>query len=170
MEISNSDKIKYYKDKITHLSAGGFVFFESEHDKKLYVALLVKKDGSVMIPKGHIKRHEDVKDAALREVKEELILKENPEIITDLGTDKYTFYLNGDIRKHYKKVYLYVFSVRNKVNISPLEKEDFIEAKWFDFNEALTKITFDRNNLLKARQAYYFHKSVKVYNNLLPIF
>lgn len=151
----NSDKIKFFKNKVIHESAGGFVFFESFSTHKLYVALLQKLDGKYYIPKGHILKGEKPEKAAIREVKEELGVKENPEIIAKISTDSYRFSLKSDNRLHYKKVHLYVFRLKQKVILKPLKKENFVKADWFEFDEALEKITFDKENLLKAKKLFY---------------
>jgi len=160
MEFSKSDKIEFQKDKVLHESAGGFVFYESPKDHVLYVALLQKPDGKFFIPKGHLHNGEKPKETAIREVMEELCLNERPEIRTKIGIDNYDFTLPEDERIHHKNVHLYVFSLAQKSAIKPLEKEDFVDAKWLEFKEALEKIAFDRDNLLMARQLFYFNKPV----------
>lgn len=169
MEFSKSDQIEFSEDKVTHQSAGGFIFYESAENHILYVALLQKPDGKFYIPKGHILKNEKPEQAALREVKEELMLDKNPGIIAKIGIDSYTFTLPNDKRMHYKNVYLYVFNLFKKENIKPLGSEDFIRAEWLEFNEALGRIVFDKENLLKARQYFYFYKPVEKFNNLKDI-
>ena len=159
MEFFKSDQIVFLRDKVVHQSAGGFVFYEEPASHILYVALLQKSDGKFYIPKGHIQKNEKSELAALREIKEELMLDKNPKIITKIGKDSYVFTLPNDKRPHYKNVHLYVFNLPQKENIKPLEKEDFISAQWLEFDEALEKIAFDKKNLQKAKQCFYSHKS-----------
>ncbi len=169
MKFSQSDKIEFQNDKVIHESAGGFVFYESPINHILYVALLKKSDGKFFIPKGHLRKNEKPEEAAIREVMEELNLSEYPEIRTKIGIDNYNFTLPDDKRIHYKNVHLYVFNLAQKSTIKPLEKEDFIDAKWLEFKEALKVISFDRDNLLKARQLFYFNKSTLPIENLMSI-
>lgn len=160
MKFSKLDQIEFFKDKVIHQSAGGFVFYEALESHILYVALLQKPDGKFHIPKGHILKGEEPEQAALREVKEELMLEKNPKIVAKIGIDSYTFTLPDDERMHYKNVHLYVFKLSSKEEIKPLERENFINAKWLKFNEALEKMAFERENLLRARQLFYFNKRV----------
>lgn len=159
MSLSSSDQIKFLKDRVLHWSAGGFVFWESADSHALYVALLKKTDGRFYIPKGHILVNESPARAAIREVKEELMLEKDPQIIAPVGVETYSFILPGDPRVHHKSVNLYVFQLREKENLRPLESEGFIEATWFEFSEALKRVPGD--GLLKARQLFYFHKPVR---------
>ena len=169
MEFSKSDQIDFYEDKVIHQSAGGFVFYEDFKSHLLYVALLQKPDKKFFIPKGHLLRDEEPETAALREVKEELALDKDPKVIAKIGMDSYSFTLPNDKRIHYKNVHLYVFNFTQKEIIKPLESEDFINAKWLKFDEALEKLAFDKKNLLKARQYFYFYKSVQQFNNIKDI-
>lgn len=153
------DQIKFFEDRVVHRSAGGFVFWESSASHALYVALLKKVDGRFYIPKGHILINELPAQAAIREVKEELMLDKDPQIIAPMGVESYSFTLPGDPRVQHKSVYLYVLQLREKEYLRPLESEGFIEANWFEFSEALKRVSGD--DLLKAKQLFYFHKPVK---------
>lgn len=151
---SNQDKIKSNGKIVKHESAGGFVFYQSPNDGTLYVALVKKPDGGYFVPKGHIKHGETSKEAAIREVMEELSLKTRPKLLTKLGIDSYSFTLPNDHRKHQKKVYFYVYSLNSKVKISPLKEENFVKAKWLTYENALLKLKFDSNNLKKAKRLF----------------
>lgn len=161
MEFYKSNQIEFFEDKVVHQSAGGFVFHEATENQILYVALLQKPDGKFYIPKGHILKGEEPDKAALREVKEELMLeKSNPRVVTKVGVISYTFTLPDDKRIHYKNVHLYIFELPLKEKIRPLEREDFVSAEWLEFNDALEKMAFDKENLLKARQLFYSNKTI----------
>lgn len=165
MKFSETDQIEFGEKKVIHKSAGGFVFYESPESHALYVALLQKSDNKFYIPKGHLLKDESSEVAAVREIKEELMLKETPKLVAELGMDSYTFNLPNDNRLHYKYVNLYVFILEQKNIINPLESEGFINAKWLKFDEAFKKMAFDKDNLLKARQLFYFNKYVHSFNN-----
>ena len=169
MQFNENDQIEYSPAGIKHESAGGFVFFEDDKTHKLFVALLRKTDGHYLIPKGHIKKGEGAQDAAVREVKEELTLKETPEIVSFLRTDSYAFTLDESDVTHYKNVHLYVFRSNRRLEIKPQIEEGFETAEWLPFEEAVEKISFDRENLLRARQSFYYNKSVNIYKNLMDI-
>lgn len=169
MKFDQDDQVEYSPNGIKHESAGGFVFFEDDKTHELFVALLRKPDGHYLIPKGHIKKGEEAKEAAVREVREELNLKETPEIVSFLRIDSYTFTLDNSDTSHYKNVHLYVFRFNKRVEIKPQIDEGFEAAEWIPFEEAVEKISFDRENLLRARQCFYYNKPVKIYKDLSDI-
>ena len=145
------------------------MFFEDDKTHEPFVALLRKPDGHYLIPKGHIRKGEGAQDAAIREVKEELTLKETPEIVSFLKIDSYTFTLDDSDTTHYKNVHLYVLRLNEKAEIKPNTDEGFEAAEWIPFEEAVEKISFDKENLLKARQCFYYNKKVKTYKDLTDI-
>lgn len=169
MKFDENDQIEYSPNSIKHESAGGFVFFEDGRTHELFVALLRKTDGHYLIPKGHIRKGEDTQDAAVREVKEELTLKETPDIVSFLRIDSYTFTLDDSDTTHYKNVHLYIFRLNERAEIKPNIDEGFEAAEWIPFGEAIEKISFDKENLLRARQCFYYNKPVKIYENLTDI-
>lgn len=169
MEFSKLDQIDFFEDKVIHQSAGGFVFYEDPKNHLLYIALLQKPNKKFFIPKGHLLKNEEPDAGALREIREELIVNKNPQIVAKMGINSYSFVLPNDKRIHYKNVHLYVFNFSEKETIKPLESENFINAEWLKFDEALEKIAFDKNNLLKARQYFYFYKPVQQFNNTKDI-
>ncbi len=144
------DKIKIKKNKVFHESAGGYVFFNDFRRNNLYVAILKKKDGKFFIPKGHIKKDENPEEASLREVKEELGINTELERIGKVGINKYSFFLDNDKREHKKIVHLYAYFSKEKIEIKPLIREDFIKAEWMIVSRAKKKIIFDKTNLQKA--------------------
>ncbi len=170
MEVAAKDQIKHYSDHVMHRSAGGFVFFEDIRTHELFVALLNKNDGRYVIPKGHVRFGETDEKAARREIREELSLKGDFETVACIGVDHYEFRLqeNPDVR-HRKNVYLYVFQTPGKNHLRPLTSEGFNVAGWLPFDVALAKISFDRENLLKARRLFYQNKEVALYRNITDI-
>lgn len=169
MKFDENDQIECLSNNVKHESAGGFVFFEDPTTHELFVALLRKTDGHYVIPKGHLQKGEIPKLAAIREINEELLLKDHLETISFIGIDSYTFTLDDSGTIHNKNVHLYVFRVDKKANIKPLENEGFEAAEWLPFETAIKKISFDKGNLLKAMQSFYYGKPVKIYQDLLAI-
>lgn len=143
---------------VRHHSAGGFVFYESPKNKTLYVALVKKPDGRFFIPKGHIKKRETPEQAATREIMEELSLKRPPNLIAKIGKIEYVFTLSSEKRKHHKEVDLYLFKVDQKLLLKPLKKENFVEARWIKYEEALQKLSFDADHLRQAKKVYLEYK------------
>ena len=160
MEFNKEDKIKRARTAILHESAGGFLFFQEPRSRRLFVALLKTSSGEYVIPKGHLKKGEAPEDAALREIKEELLLDENPRMVGKIGISRYTFALAEDKLPHRKKVYLYVFCSEDKEKISSLKSEGLVAAKWLPYQDALKKITFSKKDLVKAKKIFSLNYSL----------
>ena len=162
MEFSQKDKIIFLKDKILHQSAGGFVFYKSLKGD-LYVALLKNEKGKFMIPKGHIQKGENSENAAIRELREELGIKANLKIIGFAGQSRYKYKDYDDNKMHFKRVNLFVLSVRKMAPLIPQAEEGFIDAKWLKIEDAVRKLAFDKKLLLKAVDVYneYYNSETK---------
>jgi 8-oxo-dGTP pyrophosphatase MutT (NUDIX family)/glycosyltransferase involved in cell wall biosynthesis len=161
--------IKVVGSKVYHESSGGFLFYEDPDTHQLYVALLQTSDSAVMIPKGHIEKGETPEQAAIRELCEELEITDDIHVMAKIGVDKYDFKLDNDKRDHQKKVHLFVLEAKDKLKLSPLRKEGFVAAEWYEFDDAKDKITFDKQNLFRARQLYYFNKKFTIYSKISDI-
>lgn len=160
MEFAKDDKITIEDNKTYHESAGGFVFYEEPSAHKLFVALIKPEDNeNLFIPKGHLKNGEKPKEAAVREIQEELSLKISLDFVTELGASEYSFDL-GDGVTHFKKIHIYIFSSPEKTKLLAPENENIEKADWYEFYEALGKLAYDKENLLKARQLFYYHKII----------
>lgn len=163
MIFKENDDIGYLSDGIKHKSAGGFLFYENPETRELSVVLLCTTDGHYVIPKGHLHRGETSKEAAIREVCEELSLRDKPKVISFIGTNEYTFTVDNGGIVHSKQVYIFLFQLDEQVNISPIEGEGFTSAEWLPFEIALKRISFDKVFLLKARQEFYNSRSISKY-------
>lgn len=125
-------------------SAGGVVYkFDGEN---LKILLIATKNGKVWsLPKGLVEKNEDLKETALREIKEETGV--NGKIIDEVGEISYWFVIKNE--KYFKKVkYFLVEYIGGDIN--PDWEVDI--AKWFTSEEALQKLTYksDREILKKA--------------------
>jgi 8-oxo-dGTP pyrophosphatase MutT (NUDIX family) len=126
----------------THESAGGVVFFLSPTEQTLWVALVQNLNLEYFLPKGHLETGESPYEAAIREIKEELTLDDEPIFIGELGTQSYTFFLAGDERLHKKDVHLFVYSLETKSQIGPRIEENFIDARWVKYEEAIEYLSY----------------------------
>ena len=145
----------------THESAGGVVFYLSPTDKTLWVALVQKRNLEYFLPKGHLETGESRYKAAIREIKEELALDDELRFIGELGTQSYTFFLNGDERLHRKDVHLFVYSLETKSIIRPRIEENFIDARWVKYEEAVEIIAYDHEIIKKAKIIFEsYHQSL----------
>lgn len=154
------EKIKK-ENVVFHESAGGIILFASDFD--LEVALIKKETGEWVFPKGHIEKGENSEDAAIREIGEEVGIHGTLHKITKLGIGSYSFYLEGDSRKHFKKVHVYLFIADKKEVMKPFAKEKFAEARWFNIYEAIKVINYPSalEWILRAREYYLLNRKSK---------
>lgn len=121
---------------IREFSAGGIVI---KRFKDGFKVLLIKNGyGRWTWPKGNIERGETSKEAALREIKEEVGLKDL-RAIERIEEVKYFYKLKG--RLIFKTVILFLIESKSKERIKPLLSE-IQETKWFDFEEALNRVEY----------------------------
>lgn len=136
---------------------------------KLFTPLLKKKSGEWVIPKGHINRGEKTLEAAVREIKEELGLKNVAKLekITKLRTISYKFKSRGV--ENFKRVDLFAFRTPKRYKLLPLEKEGFIDAKWMEIDRALkfSKYKSEREAIKMSSDALIYQVARK---NLISIF
>ncbi len=158
--FDDTDQILTTGNTLEHTSAGGFLFYENPTDQSLLVALIQQRDGKLYVPKGHLHKGEQPETAAVREVMEELSLVNKPKLIAKLGIDHYDFTLPGDSRKHIKYVHLYVMATSEHKTLRAPTTENIYRVCWMEFHQALNKMAFDRENLLRARKLYDSNKSI----------
>ncbi len=93
-------------------------------------------------PKGNINPGESSREAALREVREEGGVE--AEILEKVGDAKYVYSLNGE--KIFKVVSVFLM----KYLSGDLKDHDWEvkEAGWFEFKEALKRLSFSQDKLL----------------------
>lgn len=96
-------------------------------------------------PKGHLNEGESSKDAALREVKEEVGL--DAEIIDKVGVSKYFFEWEGE--KIFKVVT--IFLMKAKTGQITIQAEEILEARWVNVDEALELLSFANDKKLLSQ-------------------
>ena len=167
--MNNNNK----KETVFHETAGGVVLYCNKDS--LIAALLQKNTGDWVLPKGHIKPNEKNVATALREIREELGLKNKTELqmIGKLKTVKYKFKLRDDNREHIKKVSLFTFTTIKKYKLIPLLEENNIKARWFSIQVAEEKLTHesDREALREAAAKYFLwqkNKKTDKFNQSCP--
>lgn len=165
MSTSGKDKIYVEADKVIHESSGGFIFFD-DSETGLMVPLIKKIDGTYWMPKGHVMEGETSEDAAIRELTEELSLEVKPRFIGKVSEESYSFNLPNDQRTHYKVVHVFAFEVDKKLPISSKEMQNisgekgrFAEPEWLSVQDAISKLTFDKNILEKSVEVYKKYKN-----------
>jgi len=131
---------------VKEYSAGGVVFKKEKNQIKY---LLIKdSSGRWALPKGHIEAHEEIKEAALREIKEETGLN-NLKIARNLETIKYFFCRKNDIVL--KMVNLFLIEASGDEELKP-QKKEITGARWVNGKEALRLASYKntRDILQKA--------------------
>jgi len=130
----NNDIVYATGNHVYHKSAGGIVLFMN--NKSLFIALLRwKEKNGWTFPKGHVKTKETIKQAAQREVQEELGVINCPPPIKKLGVEHIIFKLPRDNRIHYKQTHIYLFLLDKKYQLIPNKAEHFISAKWLSLDK-----------------------------------
>jgi 8-oxo-dGTP diphosphatase len=135
-------------------SSGGVVF--REKNREVEVALISVRNGSIWtLPKGVVERGEDRKKTAIREVKEETGLE--GEIVAELGSISYWYYMKGENTKYHKTVYYYLMEYRG--GSTEEHDREVEEVRWYPIEEALSKVKYkgDRVVLKRAREILLSH-------------
>lgn len=126
-------------------SAGGIVF--NNKGQVLLINNMAMRDPNKSywgFPKGHIDSKESSKDAAIREVREEVGLE--VEVLEKLGDSRYIF--TKDKEKVFKVVVMFLMKASDD-ELKILE-EELMGAEWFDPKIALDKLSFKQDkDLLK---------------------
>jgi ADP-ribose pyrophosphatase YjhB (NUDIX family) len=116
--------------------------FTSEKNKKKR-----EQDGAVYkFPKGHLKKDEFLKEAALREVEEEGQVK--AKIVTKLGSNDYVIWDKEQKKKIIKKVTFFLMEYLGHSNLKYYDMEMVLERAWFSFEEASEKLAYDSEKAL----------------------
>ena len=110
------------------------------------VLLIHHNAGHWDFPKGHVEEGETEVDTAKREVKEET----NIDVEVN---EKYRYTLRYSPKEDIMKEVVY-FLARNINDNSEAQIEEVSEVKWFKYNEAIEKVTYDnaRELLIKLRK------------------
>ncbi|MBN3039194.1 MAG: NUDIX hydrolase [Candidatus Omnitrophica bacterium] len=135
-------------------SAGGIVFRNT--DKAFEVLLIKDAYGRWTWPKGHIDQGESSQEAALREVGEEVGLR-NVRILKKVGRTNYFFRLKGELI--FKTVFFFLMEADKKDAIQ-VETDEIEDAKWFKPELALKKVEYKgaKEMLDKAIKKYKTEK------------
>ena len=131
------------------ISAGGVVFRNSSLERR--ICLIARKKANRLIwclPKGHVEKDEKIKEAALREVREETGITGS--ILSSLGSIQYVFYDLESKKNVSKTVHFFLVEYQEG---KLTDHDDEVElAKWFSASEALKHAEYkgEREVLNKA--------------------
>lgn len=144
----------YYDER----SAGGLVY---RKEGKNVFWLIVKalptyqgkrqknKKAVFKFPKGHLKKNEFLKQAALREVEEEGKVK--AKILSKIGSNNYILWNKEEKKKIIKKVTFFLMEYLGESNLKYFDQEMVIERGWFSFEEANEKLAYDSEKVLLSK-------------------
>jgi len=125
------------------------VVISKEKDEK-YLLLIKRKytpfEGKWAIPGGFVNNHEELEEAALRELKEETGFTKVKELVQVETFGK----VNRDPRKRVISiVYLIISEDKPALKPSKGEDNDTTEAKWFKLAEIPYPLAFDHDQIVK---------------------
>jgi tRNA nucleotidyltransferase (CCA-adding enzyme) len=119
-------------------SAGFIIYFENEKNREFL--LLLHREGHWAFPKGHIKKNENILDAAKRELKEETGI-ENPELLSGDIVAEDTYYMEK--YKLTKTVYYFLACSTTKVVV--IDGKEIMDYAWCNFEESIRKLTYTQS-------------------------
>ena len=131
----------------TEVSAGGVVV--QKRGSVWRVLLLRDMNDSWTFPKGLVEKGEKKKDAALREIGEEVGLTKL-EYIRSVSPIEYV-YRRGSLV--HKTVHYFLFRAQGTETIVCQKSEGIKEAKWFEFDEAISIIGYPKTNIALLKKA-----------------
>ncbi len=134
-------------------SSGGVIIKKTANDIKV---LLIKDGyGRWTWPKGHIEKGETSKAAALREICEEVGLK-NISTIEKISSIKYFYHLKDELI--FKTVFIYLFEAVGNEALRVLRSE-ISAAKWLTPENALDKVEYEGSKEVLKKAIERFKRS-----------
>jgi hypothetical protein len=139
------DKNLYYDER----SAGGIVY-KKEKNKIFWLLIKTvgrKKDREIYkFPKGHLKKDEYLKGAAMRGVEEEGKIK--AKIISKLGSNNYIIWDTILKRKIIKKVTFFLMEYIEESHLKYYDTEMVLGQEWLAMEKAMENLAFASEKVL----------------------
>ncbi len=128
---SISEFIEFYSNKFNHIKAAGGIVFNEKKDK----IILIKHYDKWDLPKGWVEADEKIKDAAIREVKEECGLVQSDIKILSESLETYHFYYyNNESTLNLKHTFWFLMQA-NETILSPQLQENISVAEWVNVSD-----------------------------------
>lgn len=128
-------------------SAGGIIY--KKEGQRYQFALILDAYDKWTFPKGRIEKKESPTQAALREIEEEIGLK-NLEFKADLG--KIDYWFKNDQESIHKFVYFYLMKAPAKGQLKP-ETSEIKDARWFTPKKAKEILAYKKDSLAILKKA-----------------
>ena len=125
----------------TETSAGGIIV--RKHRSSWQFLLILDMNRSWTFPKGKVEKGETKREAAIREIEEEVALRDL-EYIASLPSVCYTYRRNGTVSK---TVYYYMFKYNGKKIPVCQKNEGIREASWMPYAKAVRSIGYTDTNM-----------------------
>lgn len=129
------------------ISAGGIIVCLWHGE--LYVLLMKDMKGNWTFPKGKIEEGEDLQQTAIREIEEEVGVK-NLTLVSELTPAMYWYFRECAIRK---TVHYFLFRSKSLQKVRVQSEEGISEAKWTPWETASAIIGYPKTNLHLLREA-----------------
>ena len=118
-------------------SAGIIVFFKEDNKSPRYL-LLHYTQGHWDLPKGKVEKGETIKEAALRELKEEASIRA---ILDDSFKELFSYdFVDHDNQKTHKTVIFFVGEITESQKITL--SHEHLDYAWLPYEQALKKLTY----------------------------
>lgn len=129
------------------VSAGGIIVTKS--GRSWFVLLMKDMKGNWTFPKGKIEKGEAFEETAVREIEEEVGVRDLTKI-TELTPSEYWYFRKGSIKK---TVHYFLFQSETKQDTTVQEEEGISEAKWVTFAQAEKLLGYPDTNDALLREA-----------------
>lgn len=123
-------------------------------NKVLYTIENIFGQERISLPKGHIEKGENIIQCAIRECKEETgVTLNTKEFVVKFAPYQYRFALPNTKIKTIKKVYPYLFMIKDLKSIQISEK-NILKADYLNIDELIDIATFDnvKSILIKTKR------------------
>lgn len=134
--------------------AAGYVLFRERGGRREYLLVRNKNGRHWGFPKGRVEEGESLPEAALREVAEEVGIKELRPVPGFSRTINYSFIRNGKLI--HKEVTYFLAETQEE---GVLNLEELMDMRWLPFVQALATLTFpEQQGVLKEAEEALAHE------------
>lgn len=126
-------------------AAGGIVLNEKKE------ILFIDRLGYWDLPKGKVEKHEELKEAAVREIEEECGIS-NPLIRNKLLKTYHTYSAKG--RKFFKTTHWYLLDYSGEEVLIPQEEEGITDVRWVNSDDMSDQMNRTYNSIIDVLEFY----------------